>query len=98
MPQFRTRRSVLSPQIHLPGGVARGVDTLPHSITRSQVTSGYDLVVISMGKGGWVFKIIDTRLSITMLEPKCNKQLNINISQVNDLFTPKPAKLYKHIH
>ena len=31
----------------------------------------------------------------------CNMQIqlkNINISQVNDLFTPKPAKLDKHIH
>ena len=31
----------------------------------------------------------------------CNMQIqlkNINISQVNDVFTPKPAKLDKHIH
>ena len=31
----------------------------------------------------------------------CNMQIqlkNINISQVNDLFTPKPAKLDKHIY
>ena len=78
--------------------MARGADTLPHLITRSQVTSGYDLVVISMGKGGWVFNKINKRLSMTMLEPKCNKQLNINISPVNDVFTPEPAKLDKHIH
>ena len=34
--------------------------------------------------------------------PKCNTTLNIlkniYISQVNDMFTPKPAKLDKHIH
>ena len=31
----------------------------------------------------------------------CDMQVqlkNINLSQVNDMFTPKPAKLDKHIH
>ena len=27
-----------------------------------------------------------------------NKLKNIHISKVNDMFTPKPAKLDKHIH
>jgi len=39
----------------------------------------------------------NTHITVCM----CNiiiKLKNINISQVNDLFTPKPAKLDKHIH
>ena len=48
----------------------QGALTPPHSsITRVLITSGHDLVAISMGPGGWVFKTKLEMLCI-MLEPK----------------------------
>ena len=72
----------------------------------------HDLVAISMGPGGWVLKCSFNGSSF-MLEPKCH-DCNVhiytececsisanhehNLSQINELFAPKPAKLYKHIY
>ena len=50
-----------------------------------------------MGPGGWVFKILS--MLKLMLEPKCQVCVHEhNLSQVNDVFTPKPAKLYKRLY
>ena len=73
-----------------------------------------DLVAISMGLGGWVLKsfLVPKGARVT-LEPKCHDCTHVslnkcecnmlqhherNIPQANDMFTPEPAKHYKHIH
>ena len=100
------------------GTARKNQGALTPPIAQSPVSrlSGHDLVAISMGMGGWVFKINLSGPSM-MLEPKWSDRKsmqlrlhncvcvnmriqsgNINISQANDLFTPKPAKHDKHIH
>ena len=75
---------------------ARGHDNLHYH--------NHDLVAISMGTvGGFKNKFKTKRLRF-MLEPKCHivtcvsKLLNIYLPKLNDMCTPKPAKLDKHIH
>ncbi len=56
----------------------QGVLAPPHSsITRGQVAPGHDLVAISMGPGGWVFKT-----KFKMLSMKCLSQNGIDYAYV----------------